>query len=286
MADAEQAATVHGSASCTEPASAPAGATAEAASAGTDRAALADANAATRNLPLPSVGAPVVAAFRIDDDDSPGEMTVLGEGRRQAQGDDASPSSFGAMAVGRDEDQEELASSVREKFKYLNPDDQKTVCRRECQVAEKRENVLMQQLRCTIDSYVDALEVSRLQVDSAEGPVLPPEIVTKYEERLRLLRGTIAALEAEPTVNLPKLTPLENAKGFVFSSYAGLRGRGDSAGASAPVQAAAAGARRAFGNISGWLKGDSSGRHRDGSSQSFSEEREVERSEPAIHGGY
>jgi len=130
----------------------------------------------------------------------------------------------------------DLAAQTRERLRFLCPEDQKTVCRRECEIAHKREDDLLKRLQQTIDRYEHALEVCRA-VDSGnipaatpppfqqqepqrEGPTLSPELASKYEERIRLLRGTIAALTAEPTVNLPKLTAAEQVKGFAFASYA------------------------------------------------------------------
>merc|ERR1712037_281136 len=113
--------------------------------------------------------------------------------------------------------------------------DQKTVCRRETQLAQKREEALLQQFQQTIDRYNHVLEVSRALTESARGeegsfagnrdtevisPGLSPELVVRYEERIQLLRGAVEQLLAEPSVSLPRLTPLEQAKGFVFSSYA------------------------------------------------------------------
>lgn len=137
---------------------------------------------------------------------------------------------------------------VREKYRWLCLEDQKTVCRRECQNALKREEALVKQLQQTAESYAQALEMCRSLGDpDGQGPVLSPDLVAKYEDRMRLLRGTIAALQVEPCVSLPPLSKLESAKGFVFSSYAQTaqttKVLGDLTGATDTVTAAASSAR-------------------------------------------
>eukprot|EP00928_Gymnodinium_smaydae_P093945 TRINITY_DN7832_c0_g1_i1.p1 TRINITY_DN7832_c0_g1~~TRINITY_DN7832_c0_g1_i1.p1 ORF type:complete len:244 (+),score=58.13 TRINITY_DN7832_c0_g1_i1:55-786(+) len=131
--------------------------------------------------------------------------------------------------------QQDLAWQVREKFRFLSPDDQKTVCRRECQVALRREEAAMQQLQQTIEAYVKALEISRavdsgaiptappppgVSAEPPPGAVLDPALATKYSERVRILRGGAASVDAVPVAALPKLTAVEEAKGLVFTSYA------------------------------------------------------------------
>mmetsp|Transcript_113090 Transcript_113090/g.365281 ORF Transcript_113090/g.365281 Transcript_113090/m.365281 type:complete len:340 (+) Transcript_113090:2-1021(+) len=124
----------------------------------------------------------------------------------------------------------ELAAEVRSRFRFLKSEDQKTVCRRECQMAQQREQALLRQMQQTIDRYNRALEVGRAiacgpaaeasQEDDEGALGLTPEIVARYEGRIQLLRGTMEALISEPTVTLPQLSALERAKGFVFTSYA------------------------------------------------------------------
>jgi len=135
----------------------------------------------------------------------------------------------------------DLAFQIREKFRFLKPEDQKTVCRRECHNARKREDDVLQQLQKCIDRYMYAIEVSTafdsrtlphaapppLQEEAnrkalADGPALPAEMKALYEERVKLLRGAQESLKAELNVPLPgpDMTPVEQAKGLAFSTYA------------------------------------------------------------------
>uniref|UniRef100_A0A7S1MIT3 Uncharacterized protein n=1 Tax=Alexandrium catenella TaxID=2925 RepID=A0A7S1MIT3_ALECA len=122
--------------------------------------------------------------------------------------------------------QEGFAAEVRERFRFLNAEDQKTVCRLECQLATKREEALYKLADQTIEQYRRALEVNGAVVASGqvgeegEAMGLPPELVKRIEARMKLLRDTVMAVAAEPTVSLPQLTPLEQAQGFAFTSYA------------------------------------------------------------------
>eukprot|EP00418_Pyrodinium_bahamense_P066619 CAMPEP_0179086076 /NCGR_PEP_ID=MMETSP0796-20121207/39021_1 /TAXON_ID=73915 /ORGANISM="Pyrodinium bahamense, Strain pbaha01" /LENGTH=345 /DNA_ID=CAMNT_0020783531 /DNA_START=22 /DNA_END=1059 /DNA_ORIENTATION=+ len=141
---------------------------------------------------------------------------------------------------------EGLAAEVRERLRFLNAEDQKTVCRRECQLAQKREEALCRLAQQTIEQYSLALEVGRAVTelnaaaagaggdggeaaaaaagssagDRAAASALPPELIERYEARMRLLHSVVAVLAAEPAVSLPQLSALEQAKGFAFTSYA------------------------------------------------------------------
>eukprot|EP00931_Biecheleriopsis_adriatica_P070880 TRINITY_DN4470_c0_g1_i4.p1 TRINITY_DN4470_c0_g1~~TRINITY_DN4470_c0_g1_i4.p1 ORF type:complete len:771 (-),score=188.69 TRINITY_DN4470_c0_g1_i4:114-2426(-) len=118
-----------------------------------------------------------------------------------------------------------LAADVRERLKFLCPDDQKTVCRRQCQLAQKEQEALQRQLQATIKRYTKAIETAKAVANCTEGRLLEElglgaEVISKYEERIAYLQSIGMALDAEPTVSLPRLTPLEQAKGFAFASYA------------------------------------------------------------------
>jgi len=132
-----------------------------------------------------------------------------------------------------------LADEVRRRFQWLSPDDQKTVVRLSCDRAQEREEALMRQLQQTIDAYSRALETGRatagLGSQDGLGPELPREVAARYEERVSFLHGTIAALEAEPSTALPRLTAIERAKALTFKTYATTRDLGDQTGVSEPV---------------------------------------------------
>lgn len=120
-----------------------------------------------------------------------------------------------------------IQDGVRERFKFLCAEDQKTVCRRECELALSREEALVRQIRQTIDSYSKALEVGHAinaslctEGDGADSPGLSPELAAKYADRIDILTRTLTTLTAEPVVTLPQLSVLDKAKGFAFASYA------------------------------------------------------------------
>jgi len=130
---------------------------------------------------------------------------------------------------------EALAAEARERLQFLCPEDQKMVCRRECQLASKREEAVLMQARRTIEAYAHALQVGRAvaeaeagaeagapeaEAPSPHGGGLSPELIAEYEDRMRIVREIMAALADEPAVSLPALSPVELAKGFVFKAYA------------------------------------------------------------------
>jgi len=117
--------------------------------------------------------------------------------------------------------------SVRERFKFLCTEDQKMVCRRECELALSREDALVKQIKQTIDSYSKALEVGRAindslctEGDGADSAGLSTELAVKYGDRIRVLTTVLTSLTAEPVVTLPQLSAFDKAKGFAFASYA------------------------------------------------------------------
>eukprot|EP00434_Breviolum_minutum_P042026 symbB.v1.2.037389.t1/scaffold5508.1/size26358/1 len=57
--------------------------------------------------------------------------------------------------------------------------------------------------------------------DEKMEPVLDEEVIQKYHERIALLETMLSTLCSEASgPSLPRLTPMERAKGFAFSSYA------------------------------------------------------------------
>ncbi|CAJ1382609.1 unnamed protein product [Effrenium voratum] len=106
---------------------------------------------------------------------------------------------------------------IHARLKFLSADDQKTVCRRECQLAQQKQEALARQLQATIARYHRVITTHRAV--AAIGPAeADEEVLQKYQERQAQLQGLFGRLE--PTLSLPRLTPLERAKGFAFSSYA------------------------------------------------------------------
>eukprot|EP00747_Dinoflagellata_sp_TGD_P083394 gnl/TRDRNA2_/TRDRNA2_162094_c0_seq1.p1 gnl/TRDRNA2_/TRDRNA2_162094_c0~~gnl/TRDRNA2_/TRDRNA2_162094_c0_seq1.p1 ORF type:complete len:495 (-),score=85.61 gnl/TRDRNA2_/TRDRNA2_162094_c0_seq1:113-1597(-) len=154
------------------------------------------------------------------------------------------------------ESDETLGARVRDSFQWLCLEDQKTVCRRECDKAKKREAALLKQLQQTVDAYVHALEVCSAVGDPGDGRglELSPEVREKYQERIRFIKGTITALQEEPNVSLPPLSAIESAKGLVFSSYAqtaqSAKWLGDSTGTTGSVVAAASNVKGALASLS------------------------------------
>lgn len=155
----------------------------------------------------------------------PADSASPAEGRPESAGDNGSAAS-----------PTDVAGQIRERFKFLCSRDQQTVCRRECEVAKQREEALVKQIQQTIEQFQYAVKVSSVVEgtiaeeergllfgsgqESAPRSVMSPDLVAKYEERIRLLQGFLAALGAEPTPSMPKLTALEQAKGAVFAGYA------------------------------------------------------------------
>mmetsp|Transcript_48060 Transcript_48060/g.112303 ORF Transcript_48060/g.112303 Transcript_48060/m.112303 type:complete len:361 (-) Transcript_48060:130-1212(-) len=169
--------------------------------------------------------------------------------------EDQDPTQISRMAPPMDED----ALEARRRMAWLGSDDQKTVCRRECELARRREEALMQQLNAVADYYLHVLELSDSLLSEGseqEGgeKLLDPEVAARYQERVQLLRGTAAALATEPVVSLPKLTTVERMKGFTCAAYAHTatvaKQIGDNTGATDPVVKAASGAISAFGRLS------------------------------------
>mmetsp|Transcript_738 Transcript_738/g.1546 ORF Transcript_738/g.1546 Transcript_738/m.1546 type:complete len:371 (+) Transcript_738:91-1203(+) len=160
---------------------------------------------------------------------------------------------------------EDWATEARNRMAWLCSDDQKTVCRRECEMARKREEALIQQLNAVADYYLYVLDLSRSLAaeggDSADAGLLPEDLAVKYEERVQLLRGTVAALATEPIVSLPKLTAVERMKGFTFAAYAHTatvaKQIGDNTGATDPMKKVASGAMSALGRLSSRWRGSS-----------------------------
>eukprot|EP00927_Polykrikos_kofoidii_P055120 TRINITY_DN4942_c0_g1_i2.p1 TRINITY_DN4942_c0_g1~~TRINITY_DN4942_c0_g1_i2.p1 ORF type:complete len:416 (+),score=90.00 TRINITY_DN4942_c0_g1_i2:64-1311(+) len=201
-----------------------------------------DAAAAPPLAPQTEDGTSPVQHFVIADDDDEEEVYAA---RNSDPASAAVPTSSSSNSAPRRAAAEaglstgDMAFQIREKLRFLSPDDQKTVCRRESQIAQKREAALLNQIVATMDRYAHALEVAKVvetgamlagdpanisieleQARQDEGPVLTQELARKCEDRVRLLRGTLAALAAEPPVVLPKLTVAELAKASVFAGYA------------------------------------------------------------------
>lgn len=148
--------------------------------------------------------------------------------------------------------EEGQAANIRERLRFLGIGDQKIVCRRECQLARRDEEALLQQLLKTAEAYAAALEKARSIGEPADGgePVISPELAARYEERIRLIRGTVAAVSAEPPASLPALSPVERVKGLALSSFGqtatAVKGIGDQTGLSEPVAGAVSGAFTGF----------------------------------------
>jgi hypothetical protein len=212
---------------------------------------------------LPPVEKAEAKVFHMGDDD---EGSVGGPLEREARNADGGGSASGSWTQGSAGDSPgnassvvppggDLAQDIRRRFEFLCAKDQKTTVKRECQVATKREEFLLLQIQRTIDTYSEALQMSKVaeRLDDDLGPTLSPEESLKYEERIKFLRGTIAVLEAEPSVSLPPLGALEATKGLVFASYArtasALKGAGDEAGLSQPISEAANGVRGAIASL-------------------------------------
>lgn len=148
----------------------------------------------------------------------------------------------------------DLAAQIRERFQYLSHKDQQTVCRRQCELAQKREEALKEQVRTAIGRFQYALQLSQVVEDTITPeeqveedlpkPAISPELAAKYEERICLLQSLLDALAAEPVVSLPKLTALEQAKGAWFASYAHTAVVARKLGST--TNAGASGARAAF----------------------------------------
>merc|ERR1719506_772688 len=87
---------------------------------------------------------------------------------------------------------------------------------------------------------------------SGASPIVSEEMATKYNDRIKLLKGTAALLEEEPAVCPPKLSALESTKGMMFAGYARtafvVKDIGDEAGVSQPVAAAATNMQSAVSN--------------------------------------
>lgn len=187
---------------------------------------------------------PTEGSFRMDADESSEESPPAAPGFTSPGGTHHGADEGGGSAV-RVPPGGDVAQDVRRRFKFLSVQDQKTTVRRECHNASKREEALLAQMQRHIAAYGEALELNKVceKLPDGAGPVLAPEEVAKYEERVKFLRGTIALLEEEPTVSLPKLTALEHSKGIAFSGYAWTASRvkdmGDETGVSEPVVAAA-----------------------------------------------
>eukprot|EP00435_Cladocopium_sp_Y103_P041137 s642_g11.t1 len=116
---------------------------------------------------------------------------------------------------------------IRERLQFLGIDDQKTVCRRECQIAQQQHDALQRQLQQTIDRYRRVVQLHGAMASKTASPagesaecVVDEEVLQKYRERIELLEKMLFTLSSEATVSLPRLTPMERAKGFAFSSYA------------------------------------------------------------------
>eukprot|EP00405_Crypthecodinium_cohnii_P048101 CAMPEP_0206571790 /NCGR_PEP_ID=MMETSP0325_2-20121206/27856_1 /ASSEMBLY_ACC=CAM_ASM_000347 /TAXON_ID=2866 /ORGANISM="Crypthecodinium cohnii, Strain Seligo" /LENGTH=479 /DNA_ID=CAMNT_0054075863 /DNA_START=93 /DNA_END=1532 /DNA_ORIENTATION=+ len=141
------------------------------------------------------------------------------------------------VAAGGEADLQNLAASVREKFQFMSKEDQQMLCRRHCELAQKREEAVLRQLQATIDRYTRALEVSRAVVRAVEKgatadaniaarlangprPGLAPELIEVYEARIRTLQEAMLAIRSEALVVLPRLTPFENAKGVAAAGVA------------------------------------------------------------------
>jgi len=149
------------------------------------------------------------------------------------------------------------------KFQWLCPADQKTVCRRSCQKAQEREAALVNQIQKTIAAYRHGIQVATYVGGNEKdglGPVVDAQVLSKYEERIRLLRGTLAALEAEHTVTFPRLDMVEKTKGFIYNSYAQtaqvVKDIADSAGATQPVVRAVNNAKTAVMSLPSKLLGE------------------------------
>lgn len=166
---------------------------------------------------------------------SPGDAGTTASSTRDhdAQGSRANPDARPKL------DELALKEEVRGRLQFLSSEHQQTVCRQECEAAQKREEALLRQLQTTIDRYSHALEVSNAVVaavssgactdsqvasaafDGSSSPMgLTPEVAGGYQARIRLLQEVVSTVKAEPLVCLPRLTPLEQAKGLAFASFA------------------------------------------------------------------
>jgi len=164
-----------------------------------------------------------------------------------AEADVASASGGGASSMSgeisrprQDVDVEAMGRDVREKFKFMSKEDQQTLCRRHCELAQKREEAMLRQLQATIDRYVRALEISRavstavergacadgdlVRAAVSEGDQfqvgLTPDVSEKYQARVAMLQQAMLDIRSEPLVCLPRLTPLETAKGVAAAGVA------------------------------------------------------------------
>mmetsp|Transcript_25581 Transcript_25581/g.45364 ORF Transcript_25581/g.45364 Transcript_25581/m.45364 type:complete len:251 (+) Transcript_25581:30-782(+) len=190
----------------------------------------ADADVPTGSA-APDEAAAAVQHFDMCDDDE-GEMEVAGADISTSGPGSLSPDSGSSLVADATDGPEgaELAAEVRERFRWLCEEDQKTVCRRECQLAQKKQEAMLRQLQMTVERYSKALEVAHAVASSssqgwtedelAEEVGLSPLLRSKYEDRIGFLQSMALAVDAESAVSLPRLTPLEQAKGFAFASYA------------------------------------------------------------------
>ncbi|CAK9117447.1 unnamed protein product [Durusdinium trenchii] len=113
---------------------------------------------------------------------------------------------------------EDSLQQVRERLRFLSVEDQKTVCRRECQLAQQQQEALQRQMQQTIERYRRVVQLHEA-VDQTSGDRVDPEVQQKCQERIELLEAMWSKLCSEPPVS-SQMSPMERAKGFAFSSYA------------------------------------------------------------------
>jgi len=149
----------------------------------------------------------------------------------------------------------ELAQKVRDKMAYLNPQDQKVVCQRECVLASRYEESLLNNMRQVVDKYKGAIELAKALNERPEdmSQTIDPELLAKYQERVTLIESTMETLQAEAKVQFPKLTGLDAVKGTVFATYANTaqaaKQFGDRAGATTHIIRAAQDTKEVLVNV-------------------------------------
>ncbi|CAK9117450.1 unnamed protein product [Durusdinium trenchii] len=150
--------------------------------------------------------------FDLSAEDQEGEKQQHGRTSSFEQAFNQSPS----MASG--DSGEDSLQQVRERLRFLSVEDQKTVCRRECQLAQQQQEALQRQMQQTIERYRRVVQLHEA-VDQTSGDRVDPEVQQKCQERIELLEAMWSKLCSEPPVS-SQMSPMERAKGFAFSSYA------------------------------------------------------------------
>eukprot|EP00933_Yihiella_yeosuensis_P033296 TRINITY_DN27031_c1_g1_i1.p1 TRINITY_DN27031_c1_g1~~TRINITY_DN27031_c1_g1_i1.p1 ORF type:complete len:258 (+),score=68.66 TRINITY_DN27031_c1_g1_i1:42-776(+) len=172
---------------------------------------------------------PVSFDMAADDDENEVSSSASGSPGGSFCNTGSLPSGTAAVAAVEGPDGIQIGNEVRERFRWIKPHEQKTVCKLECERALSKQDALLKQLQLTVERYKTALEVANAVENSAtrdpdqeealEDVGISPELASKYEDRIDFLNSIAAALTAEPPVSLPRLTPLEQAKGVAFQSW-------------------------------------------------------------------